>query len=442
MQKPFLEFSDDEFILTPFDTKPTKDFEFPTNENGDQFPFCCEHHRGIYEKAREWFDEFPNCCEKHIKMSRKKNFFKSSYQDVPMKIVKQVAYTEFHIEQLIHAEDWYNDITDYIEYNLKSFGHPQVGIEKYYGSIQRFIQDQKKTIPSEKQKLLLAYLKAQLEPVNGKGSQVSLNVLHSIYQKWVKAFPFEMTFFEPLKKQFENKLPIIDGQIKQNRYMDLASGKAITPERLIETLISNTKALLSEIDTAKLIQKGQISNAAKLQIELANQSHRIRQSSLLETYSKTEIRYITILKTWLANEKSYFQEILPLLNIEKNESKPEPDKITMLSAALKKYQFEHLTSVIRLTDNARQNLVKLMAIRELPYQIAMLEQIGFIDHLKKRFFKTNEKLFKGLATVLLANERSVKGNIYVLNSRSTENRSRYTAHLHIDEVTKDYEKLK
>lgn len=442
MQEPFLELSADEFIMHPFDTLPIENFEFPINESGEKFPFCCEHHRGIYENAEEWFTKFPNCCARHIKMSSQKNFIRNTYRDIPMKIVKQIVYTEFHIQERIGTENWYKDITDYIEYNLKSFGHPQVGIEKYYGSIQEYIKCQKKIIRPDKRKLLLEYMRTQLSADKDEFQHVSLNALHSIYQKWIKAFPFELSFFEPLKKQFKNKLPLMDGQVEYNQYLGTVKGKIITPAKLIDSLIFTTKSLLSKIDTADLLRKGLITDHNKHQIELANQSHRIKQSSLLEAYSTTEIRYITILKTWLNNEKAYFQEILPLIAKQVNNIKPEPNKIDRLSSALEKYQFEQLPKVASLKDTGRKSLVAQIAIKELPYQIAMLRFLGFIDYLRKHYFRTNEKLFKELAAVLKANERAVKGNIYVLNSKSTENKSRYTAHLHIDEVTKDYEKMK
>jgi len=71
-------------------------------------------------------------------------------------------------------------------------------------------------------------------------------------------------------------------------------------------------------------------------------------------------------------------------------------------------------------NGERSGLIEKTSINELPYRIAMLEYLGFIDDndVKKQFFKINEKLFKALAQILNGSERSVKGNIYVIDPRS------------------------
>ena len=72
----------------------------------------------------------------------------------------------------------------------------------------------------------------------------------------------------------------------------------------------------------------------------------------------------------------------------------------------------------------------------------MVEYLGFIKHLKAEHFTTDYKLFKAVANWFEVDERAVKGNIYVLNEFSKENRTRYTADQQKQIVQKNYEVLK
>jgi hypothetical protein len=62
--------------------------------------------------------------------------------------------------------------------------------------------------------------------------------------------------------------------------------------------------------------------------------------------------------------------------------------------------------------------------------------------LKAEHFKSDTKLFKVVSEWFEVGQRRVKGNIYVLNEISKENRKRYTADQHKQTVQNDYEKLK
>ena len=443
MEEPFIEINAEDFIITPFDTHPIEGYEIPTNEMGEELPYCCTYHKDLYNKAIIWFDKFPNCCAKHKKIAARNSFIKTSYNDVPLKIVKQVSYTEHHIRARIETEDWYSDITEYIDYNFTSFGHPPIGIEKYYSSILHFVKNQKNfNIPNVKKHILIEFLEAQNNTSSKESVKTSLNVLHSVYQKWLKAFPFELSFFKTLKEQFINKLPIIDGKIVHNRYSRLSKGKALTPSKLIESLIETTNELLKKVNTAELLEKGIISDKNKHLIEVVSELHKIKQTSLLGKYTETEIKYITVLKSWLTNEKEYFKEISELLKNQFSEQKEYLPTKKSLRLELNKYRFLNLPAVVSLTTNSQEKLYGLIDTNNIPYQIALLDHIDFIKHLKNQYVTSNEKLFKEIATLLNTNERTVKGNIYVLNEISKEDRKRYTAHLHKEQASRDYQSLK
>ena len=117
-------------------------------------------------------------------------------------------------------------------------------------------------------------------------------------------------------------------------------------------------------------------------------------------------------------------------------------KTNKLKAELGKYGFFELLKVKQLSEPNKQSLVELISKNDLPYSIAMVEYLGFIKHLKAEHFTTDYKLFKAVANWFEVDERAVKGNIYVLNEFSKENRTRYTADQQKQIVQKNYEVLK
>jgi hypothetical protein len=114
----------------PFDTKPIEGYRLPINEKtGEQLPNCCLFHKAAFEGAKSWFETFPDCCEGHRKMVLQGRIKKTDYNGTPEKIVRQLSYTEHQITHRFEIQDWYKDITDYIEYNVLSFGQPNVGLQ-------------------------------------------------------------------------------------------------------------------------------------------------------------------------------------------------------------------------------------------------------------------------------------------------------------------------
>jgi hypothetical protein len=127
-----------------------------------------------------------------------------------------------------------------------------------------------------------------------------------------------------------------------------------------------------------------------------------------------------------------------------NQTPPPPNetKTDKLKAELKTYGFFELSMVKQLSEPNKQSLVELISKNGLPYSIAMIEYLGFLKHLKAEHFTTDYKLFKAVADWFKVAERAVKGNIYVLNINSKENKERYTADQHRQTVQNNYEKLK
>lgn len=117
-------------------------------------------------------------------------------------------------------------------------------------------------------------------------------------------------------------------------------------------------------------------------------------------------------------------------------------KTDKLKTQLGKFGFFELPKVKQLSELNRQSLFELISKSDLPYVIAMFHYLDFRKHLKAEYFTTDNKLFKTVADWFEVGERVIKGNFYVLDDVSNENRMRYTAHKHKEKVIKDYERLK
>lgn len=124
---------------------------------------------------------------------------------------------------------------------------------------------------------------------------------------------------------------------------------------------------------------------------------------------------------------------------QQNETKTDK-----LKAELGKYGFFELPKVKQLSEPNQQSLIELISTNGLPYSIAMFECLGFLKHIENEHFKTKYLLNKEVAKWFNSDKdgRAVKGNISSLSDYSTENKSKYTAHIHKENVKTDYQKLK
>jgi len=441
MNKPFIEIDAENFTLSAFETKPIEGYELPINkETGEQFPNCCPFHKSVFEGAVNWFAKFPNCCEPHKKFVGKWWFKKENYNGIAEKIVKQLSYTEHHISERIKKTDWYKDITDYIEYNISSFGHPAVGLNLYLGNVKHYIQNTKGELNKEQRQRLIEFIEGYYKP--SETEKTDLNILYSTYQKWIKEFPFELnSYFGNLKQHFEKQLPILNGKPETNIYSGMAKAKMHTKSSLIEALINLTNNLLMQINGVTLYEKGLITDANKIKLELVINSRKLKLKQGYKNSSPNEEqRYRKILKEWYKDEKIFIDEITPLLKaLPPQQTETKTDK---LKAELGKYGFFELSKVKQLSEPNKQSLIELISTNNLPYSIAMFEYLGFLKYLKTEHLKTDYKLFKEVSKWFDVTDRAVKGNIYVLNEFSKENRTRYTADQQKQTVQKDYEKLK
>ena len=149
-------------------------------------------------------------------------------------------------------------------------------------------------------------------------------------------------------------------------------------------------------------------------------------------WCKEEIKRLELAKPDQQAAENEPESLIPL--------KPEASESKKLSIDLNLYGFYELKQVKEFTE--KENLLDLLHENDLPYQIAMFDNLGFFDHLLKNHCKTKDHLFGLLSKILNVRHRTVKGNFHVLDPFSKEDRKRYTAHNFKEAVKKDLQKLK
>lgn len=355
----------------PFDVHPIEGFEAPRNEQtGDAMPHCCRFHQKIHEIMEGWFAEFPFCCDKHTRLAKTEGFKKERYQAVPLKIMTNLIYTEYHIFQRIGREDWYRDITNYIEYNVHSFGPTLVGSDRYLLALETLLLECSRLAFEEETEAdffsggarrfqsLLHSLRANkndgAKSQNGcalvkmleadtiskddwPGMDVfprekihhlivfiqrynkppvvveELDYLRQTYHKWLAAFP-DLEYFQALKEKYGKQSPfgVAAYDPHHNPYLGTGKISVIPRAEFMELLKRFTKEMLNSVDTTALIKNGTIAEADRRQLELAVETHRIRQSNQVGAHTPEEMQYRQIIEQWLERESAFFQQIAPL----------------------------------------------------------------------------------------------------------------------------------
>ena len=441
MEKPFIEIEAKNFIMHPQEAQPIDGYEFPVNDDGIKFPYCCETHSELYKSAREYLNKFPDCCDAHKEFATKPFFNRALYDGVAERLVNQCSYTEFMINERINNEDWYEDITDYIDYNIRCFGHPPVAANHYINYIEIRIKDKDLIADKLKQERILEYFSTAYSPVDkakkNKRENTDLNVLYELYQKWLKIFPFEISFLSHLKPKFERMLPFVRGKGKTNRYTGLTAFKAHTKSSLIEFLLNITNALLTQINTSVLYQNGILKEPERIKLEIIVSERKLKLDKGYVNKSKTEEqRYRKILKEWFADEKTFIDEVTPLLKalpallpqpeqpVQKDESKTlalikqhiedidnegwqysfhnENDYnafTLLLTAYFEQREYSLPAEVIKLKRNSKTKFAKALGeiLRELGNKDKLKEETGYFDIIRKlNHFENDSDIYKAI----------------------------------------------
>lgn len=309
----------------PTEVQPTLgEHDFNKCEN------CMGTHKKVFNQIKKRFDVFPLCCTHHAKLVKQEWFNKASFGNIPLMVANKVIYTYQHIINNLKTENWFKEITDYFDAIVMSFGDlpPEFGEPLYRKTFFLYIKElviNSTNIPLSKQKKVLEYVNSYL--TTKKDQTTDFTILIQTYEKWLNTFPFDISYFKDLKRRFEHQIPILKDPPEYNKYTGLSKAKLQTKSGLIEAIVKITNNLLTEINGVVLLEKGLIPDANKLKLELVIESRKFRLKQGYITNSISEDKgYRRILKEWFKDEKTFIDEITPLLkNLPTSDIKKEPE---------------------------------------------------------------------------------------------------------------------
>ena len=290
---------------------------FPGLKLDSNFPNCCEFHQAVFDGAVNYLLKFPDCCEYHRPLKKQKWFSKDKFKDFPIRVLKTLVNTETCIELNIAKENWYKNITDYIELAIMSMGQFPAG----YGSAMGLQlltdniigwMDSQSYIPTKKKVRLRKFINDWTGRISS-GNKFNLIELLTVYETWLKLFPFELPFFQSIKDRWETTRPVIKGPVEINSYTGMAKGTLFTTKDFCEYLQNITTQLLSQIDTSDLTNKYSLDEAIALEFDVSKKQHIIRQQKLLSEIIKENDIGISSINTWLSNERLFVTDLIKFL---------------------------------------------------------------------------------------------------------------------------------
>ena len=307
------------FLAEPKETEPTTgEHDFNTcegcqNTRKELIKILTEKFNGTEQKQG-----FPFCCSHHSNLTKVKEFNRVSFVPVPEMVADKIIYTNQHITNNHENENYYKDITDYIDYTVESFGQMPNGCggALFIGDYFFYVTDlltRNTEISKERKNRLLEFLEAHQTPPT-KNKNTDLNILLDTYQKWLKVFPFEISFFANLKPHFEKQLPILNGKPETNKYTGLAKAKMHTKGSLIDVLLNLTDDILKQINPYTLYEKGLLTEPQKIKLELVLNEMKIdNEKGYTSQKQNEEQRYRDILKKWFNRQKRFIDEVAPIV---------------------------------------------------------------------------------------------------------------------------------
>lgn len=302
--------------------------------NLDNCEGCQNAYKSILQQIEVYYNTFPLCCDLHKNLIKESWFNKGDLKDLPKMVADKVLFTHHHIINKLDTDNWKEELTNYIEYGITSFGQipsgygEPVALSKYLGYVvelqEGFKLEGVNRKYKDRQQYIINFIKNYSKPT--KEVKTDLNLLLSTYDKWYKMFPFEIPLFKGLQNHFSKTLPLLSERPKVNPYLGTAKVKLLTQDRLFEYLMSITSQILATIDTTQLLQEDYITDATKYQFDIKKKAHKLNQDVLLKEFSKGEKRYIKTIKKWLENEKKFLKDIqdsiksLPKISLKETQS--------------------------------------------------------------------------------------------------------------------------
>jgi hypothetical protein len=301
-------------FLHPFKSKPLKGYNSEKAFHNSELFL-----NSISENANQWFQKFPECCENHKQLSEINDFDKKKFEFIPNQILNNIKYFGHALETFIDSENGMNEIKDYLDYLIQTFGNPSIGGHIFEKNIKHFIENgtlTDKEFTDDQRIDLLQHLEPQKPPIDLE--ERDLESLYLIFQNWIDAIP-KIGKFEDFKKRFKGKVPmnLFAIEPKTNKYLGTTLFKTRSKSELLEFLINLTNDILKISQTE--IKKENYNK--KEIIHIAEERLRIKQNILLnKSVNELESNYLDLIENWLSMVIEFYQVISQVIQETNNEN--------------------------------------------------------------------------------------------------------------------------
>lgn len=288
-------------FLHPYQTRALNGYDEEKTLK-DEDPFI-QH---LIKISKEWFEKFPDCCDIHRELKQISTFNKEEFAFIPDQIVNNIKYFTYALEKFIDTENGFQEILDYTDYLLESFGNPEIGGHIFELALKSLIEGVKlddKELTDEMRLDLLTHLEPKKPPFDL--DERDLGLLYTAFQKWLNAMP-NIGRFKELKERLTGKIPINIFMIepKFNKYNGMSSFRTRSRKELLEFLVDMTNDIL-------ILSRSEIKkeNYDKDKLILAAEERlRIQQDKLFEKgHTDLEANYFELVEKWLSIVIDFYQ---------------------------------------------------------------------------------------------------------------------------------------
>jgi len=287
---------------------------------------CEKNHKLVLKRLEKRFLNFPFCCVPHRKLSTENWFKRSDFEKVPKLTTDKIFFTWDFIQKFIDDDNWEEEINDYLSHVIETFGsfpleHGEpLFLSSYMNGVKELLNGLNEKKHAKKKRIILDHINGYYN-TNPKNKNTDFNVLLSIYDKWYKTFPFDMSIFKNLKEKFSKTIPIIE-RTRYNKYSESSIAFPRTKSNLVKLLCNVTNEIITKINSLKLYEQGKLTDIEnyKLEVVIQKRNLKLRQGYHNET-KEPNSRYRKILKSWYADEIEFIKELqstLKTIGVKKN----------------------------------------------------------------------------------------------------------------------------
>ncbi len=385
-------------------TKPydivSKDFRLHFPATDKDFPHCCKDHLVSFQEIKEWAHVFLS-EEDAIRLAKK--------------TLLNLANTETFILFTFNQDDWYEEISEFIEYNILSFGSSINYAERYLMKLGGFIKTIQ--IPNNYHKsrklddLTLLWL---------KNSMFCRDLFHlrRAFDRWFYFFPFELSFLKALRDKYDLFFGIVNDD-----FIDFDE------ESFMVELNKLSDAILSNHNTITLYNQGLLVDPAKVRHELILSKRKLEVDIGFFEPDGSPIKqdYREKILEWLSAEIKFITEISSSFapTIKEDHTASLNHDVLAIIKNLEPFKFIAHIIMKGLKEEHVFGLINEHSGKELmPYSIALLNEIGFLDKFFEKFKRKGDG-YKKLSEIFKVDPRRIRGNVTILHPKSTEDSTQY-----------------